>query len=213
MMNSAIPENSKESSIIGPSGNINLANSIIKRECRYCLSDDRIEKLIDPCNCEGTMKYVHQECLEDWIKNGHRQVYETTNIQKLKIYLTMCEICKYQMKYTKSYKNNLFLSVIKMIKSIFSNIKNGLILVLHSIIIYFLFRRLKLFYREIVDLFKKNLNFLKIINPTFFINLTHNFTVLTSILLGLNDIYMFYSKLYVSKRKCLISFLPKSVDK
>jgi E3 ubiquitin-protein ligase DOA10 len=182
---------------------------ITKRECRYCLSDDRIEKLIDPCNCEGTMKYVHQECLEDWIKNGNRQIFEMTNDKKMKIYVTICEICKYQMKYTKNYKNNLLQSILKMIKSIFGNFRNGLVLILHSIVIYFLVRRLKIFYREIINLYKKSFN---IFNPTILMNLTHNLTVLTSVLLGVNDIYMFYSKLYVTKRKCLISFLPKTVE-
>jgi E3 ubiquitin-protein ligase DOA10 len=71
-----------------------------KKECRYCLSDDKLEMLIDPCNCEGTMKYVHQECLEEWIKNGNRQVSESNENKKMKIYMTICEICKYQMKYT-----------------------------------------------------------------------------------------------------------------
>lgn len=179
-----------------------------KKECRYCLSDDQGEKLIDPCNCEGTMKYVHQECLEDWIKNGNRQVYEKKDekINK-KVYVTICEICKYHMKYTKSYKNNFLHSIFKMLKLIFGNIRNGSILLLHSVIIYFLMKRLKLFYAEIVSLFKKKLRFSDI---NLFVNLLHNMTIFSSIILGLNDIYMFYSKLYFTKRKCLISFLPKS---
>lgn len=181
----------------------------LRKECRYCLSDDRLEKLIDPCNCEGTMKYVHQECLEDWIKNGNRQVDEIINNKHIKVYITICEICKYKMKYTKTYKNNLFLSVYKMVKAIFGNIKNGFLLVIHTIIIYFFIKRLKLFHSDFMKMFKKSFSFF---DPSLFMNVTHSITVLISILFGINDIYMFYKKLFVAKRKCLINFLPKSLE-
>ncbi len=179
----------------------------LRKECRYCLSDDKLEKLIDPCKCEGTMKYVHQDCLEDWIKNGNRIVSETNNQKNIKIYMTICEICKYQMKYTKSYKNNILISLLKMLKAIFGNVKNGLILLFHSIIVYFFIKRLKLFHSELIRIFKKSISLL---NPSFCINVVHSFTVLVSILFGINDIYMFYKNLYVAKRKCLINFLPRS---
>lgn len=185
-----------------------LPRIAIRKECRYCLSDDRLEKLIDPCNCEGTMKYVHQDCLEEWIKNGNKQSYEIVNDKKLKVYTTICEICKYQMRYTKSYKYNIFRSIYKLLKTVFGNMKNACMLVLHSVVVYFLIKRLKLFYNELLLLFKKSFS---IFNPAFFISLTHNITVLASILLGINDIYMFYNKLLMEKRKCLINFLPKKI--
>jgi hypothetical protein len=183
---------------------------LTKKECRYCLSDDKTEKLIDPCHCEGTMKYVHQECLEDWIKNGNRHVKEIINPKNnMKIYLTICEICKYQMKYTKIYKNSIFQSIFKLMRTIFGNYKNCFILLFHSVITYFLIKRLKLFLHEFLSTFKKNFN---IFNPSIWINFTHNLTVLTSILIAINDIYMFYSKLLMQKRKCLINFLPRSEE-
>ena len=41
-----------------------------EKQCRICLStqDEFIElgKLISPCKCKGTMKYVHIECLNRW---------------------------------------------------------------------------------------------------------------------------------------------------
>jgi hypothetical protein len=40
-------------------------------------------------------------------------------------------------------------------------------------------------------------------------NVAHNASVLLSILLGINDIYMFYNKLFIEKRKLLVEFLPK----
>ena len=33
--------------------------------CRYCLEEDGI--FISPCRCNGSVKYVHRECLNKWI--------------------------------------------------------------------------------------------------------------------------------------------------
>lgn len=40
--------------------------------CKVCQEVDN-EKLIAPCNCSGSVKYIHEACLEKWIrtsKNG-----------------------------------------------------------------------------------------------------------------------------------------------
>jgi hypothetical protein len=40
------------------------------RVCRVCLVDDEgIEPMISPCNCGGTMKYVHLSCFRIWIQS------------------------------------------------------------------------------------------------------------------------------------------------
>jgi hypothetical protein len=36
--------------------------------CRICHSNDLKKELIAPCNCSGTLKYVHQACLQHWLK-------------------------------------------------------------------------------------------------------------------------------------------------
>lgn len=38
--------------------------------CRICLDDDTIQNLISPCRCNGTSKYVHYTCLEQWRVNN-----------------------------------------------------------------------------------------------------------------------------------------------
>lgn len=38
-------------------------------ECRLCKCGDRITSLISPCLCDGTMKWVHVECLEEYRLN------------------------------------------------------------------------------------------------------------------------------------------------
>ena len=50
--------------------------------CRIChceRTDD--EPLISPCYCLGTMKYLHQSCLQRWIKSSG---------------IRSCELCKFQ---------------------------------------------------------------------------------------------------------------------
>jgi hypothetical protein len=34
--------------------------------CRICLSEDDPQDLIAPCNCAGSAKYVHRDCLDEW---------------------------------------------------------------------------------------------------------------------------------------------------
>ncbi|XP_058065874.1 E3 ubiquitin-protein ligase MARCHF3-like [Anopheles bellator] len=47
--------------------------------CRICQSSsDEQNSMISPCLCKGTMKYVHQECLELWLNRSG---------------LTSCELC------------------------------------------------------------------------------------------------------------------------
>lgn len=34
--------------------------------CRYCLSNDYQPFMVSPCNCNGSVKYVHISCLYKW---------------------------------------------------------------------------------------------------------------------------------------------------
>ncbi len=68
-----------------------------KNECRICLESDGI--LVNVCGCNGSIKYVHLECNENWrntFNKGH---------QKYK----KCELCntsyKVSLKKTKQEKS------------------------------------------------------------------------------------------------------------
>ena len=50
--------------------------------CRICLDEDDQKDLISPCNCAGSTKYVHRDCLENW---------RATNINEDNY--KRCEIC------------------------------------------------------------------------------------------------------------------------
>ena len=36
--------------------------------CRICLAQDEPSKLITPCHCDGSLKWVHRECLAKWME-------------------------------------------------------------------------------------------------------------------------------------------------
>lgn len=59
--------------------------------CRICQTNTVNEGLISPCNCKGTLAYVHLSCLERWLNESSRNY---------------CELCMYRFTAiaTKRYK-------------------------------------------------------------------------------------------------------------
>lgn len=58
-------------SLLNDNNSNNNNNSKESPMCRICHSDEPVKDLIAPCNCSGTAKYVHQTCLQNWLKiNG-----------------------------------------------------------------------------------------------------------------------------------------------
>ena len=37
-----------------------------EHQCRICFQDDLPENMIRPCNCIGSVKYIHRDCLDEW---------------------------------------------------------------------------------------------------------------------------------------------------
>lgn len=63
--------------------------------CRICLSDSQslANPLISPCNCAGTMKFIHIECLQEWLKN--RLNLKQSGSAMSYFWRTLdCELCK-----------------------------------------------------------------------------------------------------------------------
>ncbi|KAI8110793.1 hypothetical protein M9434_004367 [Picochlorum sp. BPE23] len=48
-------------------------------ECRICLSSEQSESFVQPCLCDGSLKYAHLHCLKSWVHERQR---------------LSCEICK-----------------------------------------------------------------------------------------------------------------------
>ena len=52
--------------------------------CRICLESDNPEDLFSPCLCDGTSKYVHRNCLNQW------RILHDINSDNFK----KCELCQ-----------------------------------------------------------------------------------------------------------------------
>ncbi len=120
-------------------------------ECKFCLCEDKRENLSSPCDCSGSVKYVHPHCLQIHLDKSGR---------------TACEICGYTFVYTNVYNesktkcvfllfsiffiNNLFVSLISY------NFPIIVSLGLHSYLILcqYIFCKLKLYQFNILK-FKK----------------------------------------------------------
>lgn len=61
---------------------VNINNEDYNYDCRICLETDHQNNLIAPCDCSGTQKYVHIDCLNQW---------RLENLDNEKYY--QCEIC------------------------------------------------------------------------------------------------------------------------
>lgn len=50
--------------------NIKSNSDSEKNSCRICLVEDSFSDnpLVSPCNCSGTMKYLHIKCLQNWLR-------------------------------------------------------------------------------------------------------------------------------------------------
>ncbi len=64
--------------------------------CKICLDSE--ESLDDPlisiCDCIGTMKHIHQKCLQQWINTRMQVIFKNSYITIYNKKGFMCEICK-----------------------------------------------------------------------------------------------------------------------
>ncbi|KAJ2491352.1 hypothetical protein IWW37_002341 [Coemansia sp. RSA 2050] len=61
--------------------------------CRVCRGEATTEEpLFYPCRCSGSIKYVHQDCLEEWLAHSNKKY---------------CELCKHEYAFTPVYDPNM----------------------------------------------------------------------------------------------------------
>ena len=68
------------------------------KECRICFEKDKVNEFINPCLCNGTSKWVHKSCLNQWIEINIHKPANTT-----------CMECKYTYKFNYLYPEEKFL--------------------------------------------------------------------------------------------------------
>lgn len=64
-------------------------------ECRICLNSSDSEDLIAPCRCAGSIRFVHEDCLMNWLREKYQRTFKHL-ISKSKAGKTglKCELCK-----------------------------------------------------------------------------------------------------------------------
>lgn len=62
--------------------------------CRICRCEETPEEpLFYPCKCSGSIKYVHQECLQEWLSTSKKN--------------QVCELCNTKFLFTKIYSKDM----------------------------------------------------------------------------------------------------------
>lgn len=64
--------------------------------CRYCY-DHTLEPnnpIVYPCDCEGSLKYVHFACLKLWVDSKKTIINQNENVQQILWQQISCEVCK-----------------------------------------------------------------------------------------------------------------------
>ena len=67
-----------------------------EKKCRICLcNDDEVDNPIieSPCNCIGSVRYIHMDCLNQWLKNKVTQ-YKNQYMTLYEWKDFKCDICK-----------------------------------------------------------------------------------------------------------------------
>ncbi|OAA53227.1 RING finger membrane protein [Cordyceps fumosorosea ARSEF 2679] len=71
----------------------NTNNDGVPSICRICRSEaTETEPLFYPCKCSGSIKFVHQDCLMEWLSHSQKKY---------------CELCKTSFRFTKLYSPDM----------------------------------------------------------------------------------------------------------
>lgn len=106
--------------------------------CRICLSeegdDPKTNPLFSPCKCAGTMKYIHLECLQEWLNS--RMITKETPCTTTYYWKNLeCELCKSSFPnfVRTETSNDISLHVVKYSKPVYGESEEPQYMVLESI--------------------------------------------------------------------------------
>ncbi len=105
-------------------------------QCRICLDEQQsVENLISPCQCRGTMKYVHRNCLNEWRSDDpHTNRFHFCNECKYQYVIENCGESKDDVKKRKRYKRAVTLDCILLVTFVI------VVLVTFSILVFMIDR-------------------------------------------------------------------------
>ncbi|SCW01164.1 LAFE_0D06502g1_1 [Lachancea fermentati] len=100
----------------------NLANAT----CRICRGESTDDNpLFHPCKCRGSIKYIHESCLIEWVASKNVDINKPGAEVK-------CDICHYPIQFKTMYDENMpesiptFLLITKFLGLLFSTMKLAL---------------------------------------------------------------------------------------
>lgn len=163
-----------------------INDNLIEKTCRICLEINNPNNMINPCKCNGTSKYVHKKCLQQWIS-------QTDNfIAKYK-----CMECNHQYKY-KSNISQIYSCIcilpIHVLYIIYTSVDIVTGYILYSIYPNILFSVINI---ESIWIF------ISCVNVTAFCNL-----ILLSIYIFLNIMYYNFNNINRIKLNCATCIIP-----
>ena len=86
-----------------------------RKICRICYMeemDKKINPLMKPCKCSGSMKYIHYECLLHWLKTKvliNKNIYNNNGFFSIySLDLIECELCKNHFPNYIRHKNKIY---------------------------------------------------------------------------------------------------------
>ena len=50
-----------------------MDSSELEKTCRVCWGDEDDGPLVRPCACRGSIKFIHEHCLEKWRRTSPRE--------------------------------------------------------------------------------------------------------------------------------------------
>lgn len=73
-------------------------SSTTRKICRICYETTNTVKnrLIAPCLCIGSVKYIHESCLRSWIITSNTPQENLNQTNQMILDKTSCELCKFQ---------------------------------------------------------------------------------------------------------------------
>jgi hypothetical protein len=75
----------------------------INSECRICFSDSP-STLISPCNCKGSLQFVHHDCLLRWLQSKFHQRLKLALLRSYnQVSGLSCELCKLELNLKTSW--------------------------------------------------------------------------------------------------------------
>lgn len=68
--------------------------------------------MVNPCSCTGSLKYIHLDCLKEWLE-GKKHFKHTPEVNSYIWKILECEICKTQYNESTTLKDGRVVSLLK----------------------------------------------------------------------------------------------------